>query len=54
MGQMYQSVWGIRTGTTPSVTGRDARAALAVALAAMESVRTGGPVDVGSVEAFEA
>jgi myo-inositol 2-dehydrogenase/D-chiro-inositol 1-dehydrogenase len=36
----------IRTGTTPSVTGRDARAALAVALAAMESVRSGSAVDV--------
>ena len=41
----------IRTGATPSVTGRDARGALAVALAAMESVRTGGPVDVEAVEA---
>ena len=41
----------IRIGTTPSVTGRDARAALAVALAAMESVRSGSAVDVEAVEA---
>jgi myo-inositol 2-dehydrogenase/D-chiro-inositol 1-dehydrogenase len=41
----------VRTGTIPSVTGRDARGALAIALAAMESVRSGGPVDVGAVEA---
>ena len=34
----------IRTGTTPSVTGGDARAALVVALAAMESVRSGAAV----------
>ncbi|MEV7085342.1 Gfo/Idh/MocA family oxidoreductase [Streptomyces sp. NPDC093085] len=34
----------VRTGRAPSVTGEDARAALAIALAAIESVRTGGPV----------
>lgn len=34
----------VRTGTTPSVTGHDARVALEIALAAAESVRTGAPV----------
>ncbi|MEU5210103.1 hypothetical protein [Streptomyces sp. NPDC020742] len=34
----------VRSGRTPSVTGRDARAALTVALAAIRSVTTGGPV----------
>ena len=36
----------VRTGTPPPVTGEDARAALAIALAAAESVRTGRPVRV--------
>ena len=36
----------VRTGTPAPVTGEDARAALAIALAAAESVRTGGPVRV--------
>lgn len=36
----------VRAGSTPSVTGQDARAALAIALAAIESVSTGGPVRV--------
>lgn len=34
----------VRTGTTPRVTGHDARVALQIALAASESVRTGAPV----------
>lgn len=34
----------VRAGSTPSVTGHDARTALEIALAAAESVRTGGPV----------
>lgn len=34
----------VRTGTTPRVTGHDARVALEIALAAAESVRTGAPV----------
>ena len=34
----------VRAGTTPSVTGHDARVALEIALAAAESVRTGRPV----------
>jgi myo-inositol 2-dehydrogenase / D-chiro-inositol 1-dehydrogenase len=36
----------VRTGTTPSVTGHDARVALEIALAAAESVRTGAPVSL--------
>ena len=36
----------VRTGTPPTVTGDDARAALAIALAAAESVATGRPVRV--------
>jgi myo-inositol 2-dehydrogenase/D-chiro-inositol 1-dehydrogenase len=34
----------VREGRKPAVTGEDARRALAVALACIESVRTGGPV----------
>ncbi|PAZ14819.1 dehydrogenase [Streptomyces sp. SA15] len=37
----------VRTGRTPSATGEDARAALSIALAAIESVTSGGPVRVG-------
>ena len=33
----------VRTGTPPTVTGEDARAALAIALAAAESASTGRP-----------
>ncbi|MGI5282112.1 Gfo/Idh/MocA family oxidoreductase [Nonomuraea polychroma] len=40
----------VRTGRAPAVTGEDARAALAIALAAIESVRTGRPVRVGEPE----
>ncbi|SDY66024.1 myo-inositol 2-dehydrogenase / D-chiro-inositol 1-dehydrogenase [Geodermatophilus africanus] len=39
-------VEAVRTGTPAPVTGADARAALAIALAAAESVRTGQPVQV--------
>jgi myo-inositol 2-dehydrogenase / D-chiro-inositol 1-dehydrogenase len=38
----------VRTGTTPTVTGEDARRALAVALAAVASVESGAPVDVST------
>jgi myo-inositol 2-dehydrogenase / D-chiro-inositol 1-dehydrogenase len=41
----------VRTGRTPPVTGADARRALAVALAAIESVERGGPVQVSEVDA---
>jgi myo-inositol 2-dehydrogenase / D-chiro-inositol 1-dehydrogenase len=40
----------VRTGTPAPVTGEDARAALAIALAAGESVRTGRPVRIDEVE----
>ncbi|MGP3919802.1 Gfo/Idh/MocA family oxidoreductase [Nonomuraea sp. 10N515B] len=40
----------VRTGRTPAVTGEDARAALTIALAAIESITTGGPVRVGDRE----
>jgi myo-inositol 2-dehydrogenase/D-chiro-inositol 1-dehydrogenase len=42
-------VHAVRTGTAPEVTGEDARAALAIALAAAESVRTGTPVRIDEV-----
>jgi myo-inositol 2-dehydrogenase/D-chiro-inositol 1-dehydrogenase len=34
----------VRTGTTPAVTGEDARAALSIALAAIQSITTNSPV----------
>ena len=40
----------VRTGTPPSVTGEDARAALAIALAAAESVRAGRPVRIDEID----
>ena len=36
----------VRAGRTPSVTGADARAALVVALASIESIKTGAPIQV--------
>jgi len=41
----------VREGRAPIVTGTDARRALAVALSAIRSVETGGPVDVATVAA---
>jgi myo-inositol 2-dehydrogenase / D-chiro-inositol 1-dehydrogenase len=38
-----------RTDAPPDSTGEDARAALAIALAAIRSVRTGGPVRLDEV-----
>jgi myo-inositol 2-dehydrogenase/D-chiro-inositol 1-dehydrogenase len=40
----------VRSGTPPPVTGEDARAALAIALAAAASVRAGRPVRIDEVE----
>ena len=40
----------VRSGTPPLVGGEDARAALAIALAAAESVRAGRPVRIEEVE----
>jgi myo-inositol 2-dehydrogenase/D-chiro-inositol 1-dehydrogenase len=41
---------GVRSGATPEPGGRDARAALAIALAAIRSVETGSPVRLSAVE----
>ena len=43
-------VAAVRTGTPTPVTGEDARAALAIALAAAESVRAGRPVRIDEME----
>ncbi|TDU01969.1 myo-inositol 2-dehydrogenase/D-chiro-inositol 1-dehydrogenase [Streptomyces sp. 846.5] len=40
----------VRTGTTPAVTGQDARAALSIALAAIQSVTTDGPVLIDDIK----
>jgi myo-inositol 2-dehydrogenase / D-chiro-inositol 1-dehydrogenase len=40
----------VREGRTPAVTGQDARRALVLALASIESVRTGTPVPVDKVD----
>jgi myo-inositol 2-dehydrogenase / D-chiro-inositol 1-dehydrogenase len=39
----------VRSGTPAPVTGRDARAAVAIALAGLESARSGRPVRVDEV-----
>jgi len=39
----------VREKTTPKVTGQDARAALAIALAAIRSVQAGAPVRLADV-----
>jgi myo-inositol 2-dehydrogenase/D-chiro-inositol 1-dehydrogenase len=43
-------VQAVGSGTAAPVTGADARAALAIALAAAESVRAGRPVRIDEVE----
>jgi myo-inositol 2-dehydrogenase / D-chiro-inositol 1-dehydrogenase len=40
----------VRSGTPAPVTGEDARGALAIALAAAESVRSGRPVRIDEVQ----
>ena len=40
----------VRTGAIPAPTGEDARAALAIALAAIRSVETGGPMRLDEIE----
>ena len=40
----------VRAGRTPSVTGEDARAALTIALAAIQSVTAGGPVRIDDLK----
>ncbi|MGY1593434.1 Gfo/Idh/MocA family oxidoreductase [Geodermatophilus sp. SYSU D00708] len=49
-GELAAFVDAVRTGTPAPVTGEDARAALAIALAAAESVRAGRPVRLEEVE----
>ncbi|MGY1634032.1 Gfo/Idh/MocA family oxidoreductase [Geodermatophilus sp. SYSU D01186] len=49
-GELAAFVDAVRTGTPAPVTGEDARAALAIALAAAESVRAGRPVRIDEVE----
>jgi myo-inositol 2-dehydrogenase / D-chiro-inositol 1-dehydrogenase len=49
-GEVAGFVDAVRTGTPAPVTGEDARAALAIALAAAESVRAGRPVRLDEVE----
>lgn len=48
-GEFASFAAAVRAGTTPEVTGEDARAALLVALAAIESVRTGRTVEIAEV-----
>jgi myo-inositol 2-dehydrogenase / D-chiro-inositol 1-dehydrogenase len=48
--ELVQFVDCARTGATPAPTGRDARAALAIALAAIRSAGTGHPVRLEEVE----
>jgi myo-inositol 2-dehydrogenase/D-chiro-inositol 1-dehydrogenase len=43
----------VRTGRTPAVTGQDARAALSIALAAIESITTGGPTRIDKLQAHD-
>jgi myo-inositol 2-dehydrogenase/D-chiro-inositol 1-dehydrogenase len=49
-GELAHFVDCVRNGTGPECTGEDARAALAIALAAIESVQTGRPVRREEVE----
>ena len=49
-GELSAFVAAVRAGTPALVTGEDARAALAIALAAAESVRAGRPVRLDEVE----
>ena len=49
-GELAHFVDCVRNGTGPDCTGEDARAALAIALAAIESVQTGRPVRLEGAE----
>lgn len=46
--EFAEFVAAVSEGRTPCVTGEDARAALAIALACIESVKSGGPVPIAS------
>lgn len=48
--ELADFTYSVRTGRAPSVTGEDARAALSIALAAVRSVTTGGPVRVDELK----
>jgi myo-inositol 2-dehydrogenase/D-chiro-inositol 1-dehydrogenase len=48
--QLAHFAWCVRTGTTPRVTGDDARAALAIAVAAIRSVDAGRPVRIAEID----
>ncbi|WP_030443468.1 Gfo/Idh/MocA family oxidoreductase [Actinoplanes subtropicus] len=49
--EMAAFIGAARNDTTPEVTGHDARAALVLALAAIESVKAGRPVPISEVDA---
>src|SRR3954463_6058355 len=49
--EFVEFVNAVREGRTPAVTGEDARRALMVALAGIESVKSGAPVSVDKVDA---
>jgi myo-inositol 2-dehydrogenase / D-chiro-inositol 1-dehydrogenase len=49
-GELAHFVGCVRNGTGPECTGEDARGALAIALAAIESVQTGRPIRLEGVE----
>jgi len=48
--ELVHFVESVQSGTTPDVTGEDARAALVIALAAIESVRSGKPDRIADIE----
>lgn len=48
--QLAHFAWCVRTGTTPRVTGDDARAALTIAVAAIQSVNAGRPVRINEID----
>ncbi len=50
VGELAEFAGAVRDRRTPAVTGADARRAFRVALAAIRSVETGGPVDVAEVD----
>ena len=49
-GEFVEFVAAVREGRPPAVTGEDARRALAIALACIESVRTNAPVAIAEAD----
>jgi len=49
-GELASFIEAVRAGATPQVTGEDARNALAIALACIESFKTGRPVRIDEME----